>query len=459
MATIFRLPSALFPRLALPRPASTFPTQSSFSTATNRPFRPPKRKRGPKKPRWKGLDVKRLSPPASNPESSKLPHHALATAFNSLAHSNPPHNIPALHALLLSARHHSNTTTLAAPHPALAHLLQAIISHSSSNPTVNLLSASGSDLAVEALFRLAHRFDIRPDPCMLRVVLHAAAMDPIVERRSQRALSVLKYLRAAHMPLTPDFVFDCFRVCVSALDARAAAVLMDFAINTAEAWRSDGFCENELALGVGRRRYLNGLMFVAVLTGDLNTAVTAYHELERCAVGHNDLTDSLLVAMYLKGRQEADAIQLFKNIRNRGSKVFNIAYAALIRAAGERGSVEEVLALVREFVKQTEARCEFEGPRGLNGNPWEVEVSERAALLGAGDAIYSAFVALRMCMAGKEAYELLQELGDAVSKRMSLMVLETCWRSGRADLATVLREEMEGTRPKYSLGLEAEAVG
>lgn len=284
-------------------------------------------------------------------------------------------------------------------------------------------------------------------------------MDPIVERRSQRALSVLKYLRAAHMPLTPDFVFDCFRVCVSALDARAAAVLMDFAFNTAEAWTSDGFCGNEVAHGVGRRRYLNGIIFVTVLTGDLNTAVTAYDELERCAIGHDDLTDSLLVAMYLKGRQEAEAIRLFKDMKSRGSTVFNTAYAALIRAAGERGSVGEVLALVREFTRQAGARCEFEGPRGLNGNPWEVEVSERASLLGAGDAVYSAFAALRMCGAGQEAYELLRELGDAVSQRMRLMVLETCWRSGRADLATELREEMEGAGPKYSVELEEEVGG
>lgn len=294
---------------------------------------------------------------------------------------------------------------------------------------------------------------------MLRVVLYAAAMDPIVERRSQRALSVLKYLRAAHLSLTPDFVFECFRVCVSALDAQAAAVLMDFAINTAAAWTSDGLLENDEAIGTDKRRYLNGIMFVAVLTGDLNTAITAYEEFERFAIAHDDLTDSLVVAMYLTGGQEADAVQLFTDMKSRGCKVSNIAYAALIRAAGERGSVDRVLALVREYLAQGAERCEFEGPRGLNGNAWEVEVSEKAAMLGAGDAVYSAFVALRTCAASQEAYELLRELGDAVSQRMRLMVVETCWKSGRADLVAELREAMEGSGPRYSIQLGEEVGG
>lgn len=457
-----------------PQPELQLPSTTSrtFSTATkprthpidtsNKQQRPPStkkkkknhhthRKKASTRNVWKGLDVRRL-PALPERILCQQQQHALQHAFQSAI--DAPHlHISSLCTLLHTTRTHCNRPDLNPSDKLFASLINRIVQHAEQEPMITILGAGGADIACEAFFKCIQVFEVRPDVPMLLAVLDGAARDPIVERRADRALSVFRFLRAAQLTPTPHFVFECFRVCVSGLSVEAAAVLLDFALyhrfygeEGGEDGGEDGE-ESDFAPTV--RDYYNGMMYAALLMGDLNTTLTAHAEMLKNGIEPDELTQSMMVAIRLKRGDESGALSLFKSMQGRECAIANCAYAALIHTAGERRDVDGVLRLVRECVgrrKRSSAKM-FEGPMGLNSNKYELEVSSKAAALGGGDPIYSAFAALRACTAGKEAFSLLRELkgriGFEPSQRMLMFAMETCQREGRLDLARKLRLKME----------------
>lgn len=428
-------------------PADSSTKQQRSPSTKKKKNHPSRKKKQSARSRWKGLDVKRL-PALPERILFQQQQHAIQHAFQSAI--DAPHlHIPSLYTLLHTTRAHCGRPDLNPSDNLFASLIDRIVRHVAQEPVITILGAGGADIACEAFFQCIQLFQVRPDVPMLLAVLDGAARDPIVERRADRALSVFRFLRTAQLTPTPRFVFECFRVCVSGLAMESAAVLLDFALHH-KFYRGGGGESGEGGEFVPTvRDYYNGMMYAALLTGDLNTTLTAHGEMIKNGIEPDELTQSIMVAVCLKRGDESGALSLFKSMQRRKCTIASCAYAALICAAGQRRDVDGVLQLVREYVEQKKcgSGVMFEGPVGLNSSRYELEVSSRAAALGAGDPLFSAFVALRACSAGKEAFELLSRLKDRAglkpSRQILMFAMETCQREGRLDLARRLRLEME----------------
>lgn len=437
-------PLRIFSTPANPRVHSD-DTPTKRQRPTSRKKSHPTRKKKSSRNPWKGLDVKRL-PALPERILFEQQRRAIKHAFQSALEA-PYLHIPSLRTLLYTTRTHSNRPDLNPPDNLFALLINRIVTHTQQNPAISFLGAGGADTACEAFFQCVQLFEQRPDVPMLLAVLDAAARDPVVERRAERALSVFRFLRAAQLAPTPRFVFECFRVCVAGLAVEAAAVLMDFALY--HKFYGEGAVDGDIVPSV--RDYYNGMMFAALLTGDLNTALTAHAEMLKQGIEPDDLTQSIMIAVCVRRGDERSALSLFESMKRRNCTIAGCGYAALIHSAGERRDVDKVLALVREYVGRSGCGdgggVMFEGPMGLNSSRYDLEVSSRAAALSRGDPVFSAFAALRACTASEHACLLLKELKERVrfepSRRILMVVMETCLRGGKLDLARELRMDME----------------
>lgn len=333
----------------------------------------------------------------------------------------------------------------------LVTVIQSVMRAAEKRPDVSLLSSGGADVACEALFRCLDVFNMRPSIAALTVLLRSAKRDPIVERRSERALSIFRYSRAMQLGPTVDFVYDCFSTCVAGLDVEAAAIVMDFALAN-RVYREPS---NE-GVGPSEVDYYNGVMHAALLMGDHNTAVTAHNELTRRELKATDVTESIYLAMCFERRDERTARILLNAIQDRNGTLADCVYTAMLRAAGQKNDVAAVRSIFRDFERErglcrenfhdivSAQHAAFQGVNAV--------ISDRASAAARGDPTFVVFEALRTCCAPDDALEMLEyltrEYGFRAPKAVYVLVIETCWKGGRLDLAKKVRVEMES---KYAV--------
>lgn len=425
----------------------------------NRPNKP-KTKRAPPAyiAAWSGLSAHRrdrMRIPGIPPVSlSKMQDLALEAALSSSVRSQG--NVRHAMGLVQAAEKHRPSSCKFDPSASvcdeiLVSLIESTMRAAEKRPDVSLLSANGADLTCEALFRCIDLFNMKPTIAALTVLLRSAKRDPIVERRSERALSIFRYSRAVQLGPTIDFVYDCFCTCVAGLDVEAAAIVMDFALSN-KVYREP----SKEGRGPSKVDYYNGVMQAALLMGDHHTTVTAHSELIRRELKPTDLTESIYLAMCFERRDERTARILLNAIQNRGGKLADCVYTAMLRAAGQQNDVAAVRSIFRDFERERGlsrenfhdiVSAQHAAYQGVNA-----VISDRASAASRGDPTFVVFEALRTCCAPNDAMEMLEyltrEYGFRAPKAVYVLVIETCWRGGRLDLARKVRLEMES---KYAV--------
>lgn len=371
-------------------------------------------------------------------------------------------SINALMASILETQHMS---MVANTFRAMAHTNQSDIPFTLTSNTIHLivqscmksavqddriaaLSSNAADTAVEVVFRLIHSFDIRPDIQIFRTIVRAAAEDPVFERRSERIWSVLRYARAAQLVPSLDFIYDCFSTLIGAVDVEGAAALMEFAL------RKEMYDDSGRGHGPRQIDYYNGVMYAAWLMSQFSVIDAAYAELKRIGLHPNHSTQCTLLAATVDTGDEEAAERIFNAIQSSGKPVTSFVFAALIRAAGEKGNVESVLENFKRFEThlrehQISFRDTLSAP-SLSSRAAYGEHSVREMATGRADPTMALFRALRACKRSSEATEMLATLKSRYdfvpSPVLYSIVIETCWRAGKVELAKSLRLEMQTHR-------------
>lgn len=388
---------------------------------------------------WPGLSKSRKKSRITNSHFSALRQTSLNAIFLSALQS-PHRPVQRTSLLFAAAKAHGWSPPFTLSDPVVIMLIDSIMREAEKNRPVMDISSSGADVACEILFRCLDAFDIRPSADILMPVLRVMDRDPVVERRSTRAMSMLRYARGVQLSPTEDFVYECFKVCVSGLDIEACAMLMEYAFELE-------LCRDMKSLGKGPLRidYFNGVMYAALLLQDFNTLSVSQEELMRQEIEPNGLTESIFLATSFDRGDERCAKILLTGMQKKEAVLEEIVFASMLRCAGHKRDTGSVLGLYREYEKQSsfDAGLMWNVPyQGANGS-W----STRASASARGDATFSLFQALRTCGAAEESFEQFRYLKDKYhckpSRSLYALVIEACWKGGRLDLAKKLRNEME----------------
>lgn len=237
------------------------------------------------------------------------------------------------------------------------------------------------------------------------------------EQRAERALAVLKEARRRRIKFTPALLQQVVLTSVAGGDVRRALAAY---VRAAE-------LHHPLHINVA-----NALASLCLVRGNNRTAKAVFDDIAaRRAVDSPPTAEtlSLMVRYWAQVGNEERAKQGVQMIRTEaGLRPTETAYVALMRLAAEKGDVEAAMQWMRALERDLDA----------GGVVGEAVPSERA--------FRALFGALRKAAAVDTAFGLLSEYRARYnympSAAVYVLVLQTCVRAARMDLAQAVRKEM-----------------
>lgn len=367
----------------------------------------------------------------------------------------------------------------AAPRPftPAPSALAGLIARVSDDAERKFGACTAADAAAETYARLVHTRLAAPSVHLLAAIAKEAARDPVAERRSARLGSVMAEMRSLRVAPDAAFVRTCFDTAVKAADLNLVAALHNFALaNDMCSWPSRAVLEqSKTFLNLLRTsalpgdppedderqdgdqqlprvvEYYNGVIQTALFTRKHQVAATALREMHRRGAGADADTIGLLAATHAELDDAAGALELVCGLQEAGVAVPGAAYAALVRCSGRGKNFSAARAWFDQHVRE----CEASG-KGLTvspatrAQPKETAVSARTLASAGDDVALAMFFAARVASDALGAVGFLEEMrevhGVHCSRLIVSIVVETCWRAGRTDLAKTVLAQLESTR-------------
>lgn len=300
-------------------------------------------------------------------------------------------------------------------------------------------SANAADVSVEAYLRLVATSGSRPTSSALAVVARYATHDPKVDRRGDRAASILRFLINNRLELTTEVLLAVFDAFVSALDFNAAYHLLTYAHDLHPDLPSSE-----------RVYWYDRMMFAALLRRQF--ALVEEVGAERDALRLPTTAYGQSLALSLKAERGDDQLSeaTARRLIRQGTPVQNFALASLIRAAGSRRDIHSVRFFYQAFEQSLENDvCVFDQSLSVLSKEAKSAAwySELMTDVSRTDPTLAVFHALRVCGEAEEAVTLMRRLrsqyGVPLSKYLHTLVSETCFRARRMDLAVEFRNELQ----------------
>lgn len=324
--------------------------------------------------------------------------------------------------------------------PATTHalLIRATVKSAQQNLTGAVFVP---DIAIEAFLRLSS--GTPPSIEAITTVASLCEEDPVLERRAERAASLLRYILAAKVKVDQSTLRPIFDLFVSSLDLRSANYTLRF-FNTV--------CHD--VSPVDRAHWYDRLAYAALLRQA--NEVTQLILQEKCDLGLPDTPFGKSVALSLdaeNGRRDL-AESTAHSMERFGVPIEPFARAALIRVAGRKNDIQAVWRHFQAFENDL-GGCSVRYTDTLSvparhGTATVNDYSGMTSRTQLADPTVAVFDALRMCNKGEDAFELVMRLreqyGIRFSKLVYEMVSQACFRSRRLDLAVQFRRLLQAER-------------
>lgn len=299
----------------------------------------------------------------------------------------------------------------------------------------------GPDIAIEAFLRLSS--GTPPSIEAITTVSSLCEEDPVLERRAERAASLLRYILAAKVKMDQSTLRPIFDLFVSSLDIRSANYTLRF---------FDTVCHD--VSPVDRAYWYDRLAYAALLRQA--NEVTQLILQEKRDLGLPDTPFGKSVALSLDAEYDRRdlAESTAYSMERCGVLIEPFARAALIRAAGRKNDIQAVWRHFQAFENDL-GGCSLRYTDTLSvparhGTVTVHDYSGMTSRTQLADPTVAVFDALRMCNKGEDAFELVMRLreqyGIRFSKLIYEMVSQTCFRSRRLDLAIQFRRLLQAER-------------
>lgn len=400
-------------------------TTTSSKSRSTRKKKSSSRQTTPHK-RWKGLNQRRVT--SETIAFTDLQQIALDNTLRGLCQQDDI-DLHRMNVLLNEMRTRTGLHRLSPNGETVGYVIQQMAAKAGADPNVEAITNNGADVAVECMMRCTDMWGVKEDEQVLKSVIKEGMRDSVVANRAERALSVLKYVRGKQMRVSSSLMFEVFRMCVMGLEVGKAAVVMDFV-------------EQCGLLSQGNHRetdYLNGVMFAAVVSGDVNTAQVVVEEMDRRGIEWDVQTKSNMIGLRVRKGEGDEIRDMFEDMREKGGSASAVGFAGWIEVLGRRKDKKQVMQVVREYLEKRQS-----GVQGLYEDR-KGGVDEMGKLLKIrADPVGAGFAALRVCGGGTEAIELLEELksrtdGWQTGWLVEWLAFEACVKEGRIDLAKQIR--------------------
>lgn len=307
-------------------------------------------------------------------------------------------------------------------------------------------SANSADIAVEAFLRLSATSRQRSTSSALAAVARFAIHDPIIERRADRAASILRFLINYRLNVTAEVLLAIFDVFVSALDFRSAFHVLTFAHEMHASLSPVEMCY-----------WYDKMMYVGLLRCQVDIVDVLNRQKEALNLPVTVYGHSAQLALYAERGDFDDAKSLTIKLEHDEIAIENFAFASLIRAASKENDVNAVNTFYAAFEKSLQG-CAKKFLKSLSLLSMQVQVnlgsvnlgstfSQRASDASREDPTLAMFQALRVCGEAEEALALIRRLrsqyGVSFSTLLHTVVTETCFKARRTDLAIEFRDEIK----------------
>lgn len=298
-------------------------------------------------------------------------------------------------------------------------------------------SASPPDVAIETFIRL--EATSRPTSDSLAIVADFAALDDVVERRAERAASIMRFVLHKRFMVSEVVLRAVFNAFVEGLDFRAAlaTLMLSHDMYTSISSTDRAYWYERLMYAAMVRREFEVVDSARQRKRELNLPTTVY--------GQNvDLSCAAELGNY------ESAVATARALRKTHANLEHFALASLIRAAG----VQHDMNSVREFYSVFEKSlggCSKKFAKSLSllvsaKSASITAFSARTAEFAKTDPTQAIFHALRQCGQAEESISLVRRLhrqyGVQFSGLLYSTISETCFRANRLNLATRLRKEI-----------------